>query len=371
MPAPTCTKPRKTTAFLKARQCKGEKGETMIIAGCGALNLDLIFEITDIDIVARLGIGLEPGRECVMDHQDATDLLTVLKKEAKLLAKSGGGSAANTLCALSRMGHRCFFIGTVGEDNEGEFLLDSMKGVDCSLVNRSGKSSLCIVVIDRLSQDRALAVVPGSLAIDPDEPKTSTILENCRLFHLSSLAQEDGPDLQGHLTALCPSSCIVSFDPGEVYAAKGYKKIKKILLRTWLLSASDVEFEQIFGKKSVMEVISKGLFGSKIQETMEIPFDFFKKMPPPILAKKSGARGALLASTTSIYSCPARDVEKIVDNTGAGDAFDAGLIHAIFSNKGPKKALEDAVSVAAFSIMSPGRTWIDHLDEVIIHHQRH
>ena len=340
----------------------------MIFTGCGALNLDLIYEVEDIDSVRNAGFDLEPGRECVMNHQGAKDLLTLLEKEAKLLSKSGGGSAANTLCALSRMGHRCFFIGTVGEDDEGEFLLDSMKEVDCSLVNRSGKSNLCIVVIDKESKDRALAVVPGSLAIDPDAPKMRTILENSSLFHLSSLAQEEGPELQGQLIALCPSSCIVSFDPGEVYAAQGYETIQEILLRTWLLFVSDVEFEQIFGKKSIMEVISKGLFGSRIQEIKEIPFDFFKKMPPPILAKKSGARGALLASKTSVYSCPAREVEKIVDNTGAGDAFNAGLIHAIFSNKGPKEALEDAVSVAAFSLMFPGREWIDHLDDVIIHH---
>jgi len=340
----------------------------MIFTGCGALNLDLIYEVEDIYSVRNAGFDLQPGRECVMDHQGAKDLLSLLKKEGKLLAKSGGGSAANTLCALSRMGHRCFFIGTVGEDDEGEFLLDSMKGVDSSLVNRSGRSSLCVVVIDKESKDRALAVVPGSLTIDPDAPKMRTILGNSSLFHLSSLAQEEGPDLQRQLAALCPPSCIVSFDPGEVYAAKGYETIRDILLRTWLLFASDVEFEQIFGKKSIMEVISKRLFGSKIQETKEIPFDFFKKMVPPILAKKSGARGALLASETSIYSCPARDVKKIVDNTGAGDAFDAGLIDAISRGKGPKEALENAVSVAAFSLMFPGRDWIDHLDDTIIHH---
>ncbi len=338
----------------------------MIVTGCGALNLDVIYQVEDMGTLASQGFPLAPGRECVLDHTSAKRLLSFLKAEGTLLGKSGGGSAANTICALSQMGHKCFFIGSVGRDEEGEFLIESMGQVDCSLIERSGKSSLCIIVMDSFSHDRALAVVPGTISIKTDSPKMKTILKNSRLFHLSSISLEQGPMIQATLAASCPQDCIVSFDPGEIYAERGYEAIKDILKKTWLLSASDLEFEAIFGKRSVMEVLSKGLFGQEIKATKKAFPKFFREMPPPVVARKSGAKGALIASRSSIFKCPARKVEHIVDNTGAGDAFNAGLLNAVLKGKDPKEALEEGVSLAAYSLMFPGRSWIEHLDEFII-----
>ncbi len=334
----------------------------MIVTGCGALNLDIIYEIDNLERIRQAGFPLEPGRECTLSHQRAQELLELLEKTATLMGKSGGGSAANTLCALAKMGHRSYFIGTVGDDPEGDFLLDSMKDVDCSLVSQCGRSSICIIVIDGLSNDRAMAVVPGTLKIDFDNPKMETVLKNTRLFHMSSLVQQEGPSLQGRVLELCTKGCLVTFDPGEIYAQKGFEAIKGLLAQTALLFASDVEFQTIFQGKSIMEVLTKKFFGKRIHPKHLISYKFFKDMPPPVIAKKAGAEGALLASTNLIFKCPAQKVEKIVDNTGAGDAFNAGLIDAIFKNKDPKTALEEAVSTAAFSLMFTGRQWIDHLD---------
>ncbi len=338
----------------------------MIVTGCGALNLDVIYQVEDMSILASRGFPLAPGRECVLDHTSATRLLSFLKAEGTLLGKSGGGSAANTICALSKMGHKCFFIGSVGRDEEGEFLIESMGQVDCSLIERSGKSSMCIIVIDSLSHDRALAVVPGTISIETNSPKAKTILKNSRLFHLSSILLEQGPRIQAALAASCSQDCIISFDPGEIYAKRGYKAIKDILKKTWLLSASDLEFETIFGKRSVMEVLSKRLFGHEIKATKRTFTKFFKEMPPPVLARKSGIKGALLASRSAIFKCPARKVEHIVDNTGAGDAFNAGLLNAVLNGKHPKEALEAGVSLAAYSLLFTGRSWIEHLSKLVI-----
>ncbi len=336
----------------------------MIVVGCGALNLDLIYEVEDIGLIARHGFGLSPGRECIMDHHTADRMLHYLANEGKLLGKSGGGSSANTLCALSKMGYRAYFIGSVGEDEAGQYLLESMEEVDCSLITKSGKSSMCIIVIDRLSNDRAMAVVPGTLSIETDNLKMETVLKNARLFHMSSFVQEKGPTIHGELLGLCGQDCLVTFDPGEIYAEKGYSAIKDLLDQSALLFSSDVEFEAIFRGKSIMEVLSKGLLGRYIRRSCCNSYNFFQKMPGPVIAKKLGAKGALLASSGLVIKCPAQKVEKIADNTGAGDAFDAGLIDAIFKNKNPQNALEEAISIATFSLMFTGRQWIDHLEEL-------
>ncbi len=336
----------------------------MMIAGCGALNLDIIFEIEDMEPIVKAGFPLSPGRECVLNHEEAKELLALLDSEASLMGKSGGGSAANTICALTKMGHSCYFIGSVGDDEEGQYLLDAMKGVDCTLVTRFGKSSMCIIVVDRVSNDRALAVVPGDLAIDPEHPKIQMVLQNARILHISSLAQEKGLEVQRGLASSKGPECLLSFDPGEIYAKRGMEKLAGLLDLTGLLFSSDQEFSSIFHGMSVMEVISKKLFGKNAQGKLLKESSFFKKMPAPVLAKKSGSRGALLASKANVIHCPAKKVENVVDNTGAGDAFNAGLIDAISKGMDPQDALKNAVSLAAFSLGFPGRDWIEHLDAI-------
>ncbi|NPA95089.1 MAG: hypothetical protein GXO58_06660 [Thermodesulfobacteria bacterium] len=340
----------------------------MIVAGCGALNLDIIYEIESMEPISQAGFPLEAGRECVLDHSQARELLDFLNSSATLIGKSGGGSAANTICALAKMGHRCYFLGTVGEDEEGEFLTNSMTGVDCSLVTRFGKSSMCIIVIDRINNDRALAVVPGDFALDPDHPKIRMLLENTRILHISSLAHEEGPRVQEGLTGTTGENCLVSFDPGEIYAQRGLDDISGILDKTGLLFASDVEFASIFQGKSVMEVLSQKLFGAHAPERPLGDLPFFQQMASPVLAKKSGSKGALLASRNNVIHCPAKKVESVKDNTGAGDAFNAGLLNAISQGKGAEKALKEAVSLAAFSLGFAGRQWIEHLNQKTISH---
>ncbi|MBT8186955.1 MAG: carbohydrate kinase, partial [Croceitalea sp.] len=59
--------------------------------------------------------------------------------KAGIFTKKAGGAPANVACAISRLGGKSTFIGCVGKDPFGTFLLDVLKkeGVDISLAQRS------------------------------------------------------------------------------------------------------------------------------------------------------------------------------------------------------------------------------------------
>ena len=76
-------------------------------------------------------------------------LLNPLNRLGTLTSKSGGGSTANTTVAPAWMGWSAKFIGKVGEDAEGDFLLENLKPAQTDLICRGGKSGVCLVILDR------------------------------------------------------------------------------------------------------------------------------------------------------------------------------------------------------------------------------
>ena len=81
------------------------------IVGFGALNLDLIFEVQDFKSIDLKDARLEPGKEVFGSDEEFQSLLRQLNQFGILRSKSGGGSAANTVVALARMGFQTRFIG--------------------------------------------------------------------------------------------------------------------------------------------------------------------------------------------------------------------------------------------------------------------
>ena len=59
--------------------------------------------------------------------------------KAVQFTKKAGGAPANVACAISKLGGRSYFIGCVGKDPFGTYLLDVLKteGVDISMAQRS------------------------------------------------------------------------------------------------------------------------------------------------------------------------------------------------------------------------------------------
>ena len=151
------------------------------IVGIGSLNKDLIFEVEGLEIA---GISFTPGGEVIGTAGQFRSVLDIVEKEGHLLKKSGGGSAANAVYSMSRMGFSAGFIGTVGNDQDGDFLIRSMGNVDCSHVKRASETGVCVSLI--AEQDRSLILLPNA---NDDLKITDADLEYANgssIVHLSS-----------------------------------------------------------------------------------------------------------------------------------------------------------------------------------------
>lgn len=227
-----------------------------------------------------------------------------------------GGSAANTAVGLARLGLKTGFIGKVSDNREGKLLLNDFKrqnvDVDGIIVSKEGRSGVARGYVDTKG-DRALYIDPGvndSLELKEVDLKYAG---NTAFLHLTSFIGEKPFKAQKELVRGL-RDVRISFDPGEMYARKGLIVLKLMIERSFVMLPSENELKLLTGKKYDE--------GSKI----------LIKKGVSIVAVKLGERGCYVTDGKESYLVEPYKV-KVVDTTGAGDAFCAGFLYGLIKNK--------------------------------------
>ena len=227
-----------------------------------------------------------------------------------------GGSAANTAVGLARLGLKTGFIGKVSANREGKLLLNDFKrqnvDVDGIIVSNEGRSGVAMGYVDTKG-DRALYIDPGvndSLELKEIDLKYAG---NTAFLHLTSFIGEKPFKAQKELVRGL-RDVRISFDPGELYARKGLTVLKLMIERSFVMLPSENELKLLTGKKYDE--------GSKI----------LIKKGVSIVAVKLGERGCYVTDGKESYLVEPYKV-KVVDTTGAGDAFCAGFLYGLIKNK--------------------------------------
>jgi ribokinase len=308
----------------------------MRIFGFGALNLDLIYEVDDLrSISARRG-RLEPGEELFGSDDEFDALLEQLRRVAVLKSRSGGGSAANSLVALGRMGFPTAFIGKVGEDAEGDFLLGELRPVRTDLIRRQGRSGICLVVLDR-HHDRFLFVKGNTNNTLTQDDIEWDFLQDISWVHLTSFISERPLEAQKFFLSRLDATVKVSLDPGEIYAKKGLKEMTPLIRRSHVLFVTEKEIEILTG------------------QDLTLGTQMLLDMGPSALVCKRGSRGSRVFSRQGDFEAPATLVE-VVDNTGAGDVYNAGFLAGVLLDKSLQESARFATQVASKSVTGYGRS---------------
>jgi len=306
-----------------------EEQLTMDVVGLGALNVDLIYEV---DLAF---LGIEAGRERMAKDEEFKELLNLLRNKGRLKSKSGGGSAANTIYALAKTGFSTGYVGKVGRDEEGKFLLRELKmvGVDISKIQKDEKSGLCIALSDRKGE-RSILVLPYA----NDELSYSEVnlnyLNGAKFVHITSFAGNEPFQVQKRIARQLKTK--ISFNPGEPHIKRGIEELGPILERTFLLFATGKEIEMLTGK------------GYK--EGTRILLNYGIK----IVVCTLGGEGSYVLSGKEKLRIPAEKVE-VVDTTGAGDVYAAGFLAGLLKKFTLFECARLATRVAAQSIKGYGR----------------
>lgn len=248
-----------------------------------------------------------------------------------------GGSAANTAVGLARLGVKTGYIGKVAKDREGNLLLkgfiDEGVNTDGIVISETGRSGSVIGFVDEKGE-RALNVDPGVNYLLNFNEINLEYATKAGFIHLTSFVGEKPLEAQKNLVERLPDAKI-TLDPGEIYAKKGWKKMKPLIERCFAVLPNEAELRLLTGRGYM--------------EGSEVLLDLGVSM----VAVKLGEEGCYVTDGKEEYLIPPYKV-KVVDTTGAGDAYNTGFLYGLIKGKPLKTCGVLGNFVASRCIMKTG-----------------
>jgi len=297
------------------------------VVGLGALNIDHMYRVERI---------LDDG-EAVVDEAESFP----------------GGSAANTIYGLAKLGVNTGYIGVVGGDAEGKILLQDFQkvGVDTSQirVKPEAKTGSVLCLSDRLGR-RSLYVVPGANSLLTIDDLDLTYINQTKWLHLSSFADDRQFQVLFELMDKLASSVKLSFAPGVLHAIKEMTILSPILNRTHLLFVNQREIRHLTG-----EDVIAGAESCLKQGCRMVVVTLGKGMTLE-LGHRTVTAICYIRDAENEYAIEpsSQDIISEVDATGAGDAFAAGFLYGLLKGKGLNQCGCLGDIVARFSLTKLG-----------------
>jgi sugar/nucleoside kinase (ribokinase family) len=283
------------------------------IIGIGNALVDNIVSIKDDTIIKQY--NLPRGGMEMIDTETAKSLHQTLANFSQTTAS--GGSTANTMHGVARLGGIVGYVGKIGKDSLGQFFRNDLKqsGIDAHLIETDTPTGIAITLMTPDSE-RTFATYLGAAC----ELKSEDIQPE--MFHGYDMVHVEG--------YLCFNTEL-TFKILDVVQKLGLK------ISMDLASYNLVELQLDFFKtvlKNYVDIIfanedeARAFTGqADPKKALEILAEYCE-----IAVVKIGAKGSLSKTGGEITEIPAFNA-KVVDTNGAGDIYAAGFLYGLSTGK--------------------------------------
>jgi len=272
-------------------------------------------------MIAGVGPALV-DRICLVDEFPMRGGQAVVKRTER----SPGGAAANVIYGLAKFDVETSFYTTIGKDEDGELFRKSMEvvGVVCRFLEIDGETGKVDVYVDKRGE-RTFFVFPNAAGkfypflMDEDYRRVD-------YFYLDPFPFEGS--LNAHTVIAKRAKDFnkkVILNPGYPYSRMGLNRLKSLLENTDIVFLSKDEYEML--------------------SDIEKHVDF--------LVITLGEKGSMAIKDGKKYFSKAFNV-RVVDTTGAGDAFAAGFLYAYLKGYDIDVCLKVGNFVASYNIQRLG-----------------
>lgn len=299
-------------------------GERPVDVVClGHALVDRLAEV-DEDVVERA--GLVHGAMTLVDGDEAA----VIERAHGGWAEDAGGSAANTAVGLASLGGSAVFVGSIGDDEAGQRYVTGLEahGVRCvARIARGGSpTGVCHVLVtpegDRTMATSLAAAGELSAAAVDEAGIASSLLIYLEGYLLDAPAAAEA--LERAVEVAKSAGTLVSLSLSDPFVVERHRG--RILE---LIASGTIDL--LFGNAE--EALS--LTGAAV---LEDSFGLLER-PGMVTVITRGARGSMALGPTGAERHAADEVEAVVDTTGAGDQFAAGVLYALARGKSLHTAL--------------------------------
>ena len=242
-------------------------------------------------------------------------------------------------CAAARLGLSVVLCGVVGDDLFGSFMREQLaaRGVDTRGIAIDAHRPTGVTVVLSTPEDRAILTHAGTIADLRRELIDDDFIAAARHVHVSSYFLQGGlaPDLPEVFAAARAGGASTSVDPNWDPSGTWDGGLLDLLRITDVFLPNAMEATRL-ARTSDLETAARALADKG-----------------DVVVVKDGANGALAAVGRDVMRAPAPDLRP-VDTTGAGDAFDAGLVAGLLGGRELEGALKVANVTGALATQAAG-----------------
>jgi len=291
-----------------------------------------------VDFQFLRDINMEAGGHRVVDFETLNAIFDKLVKKDKAIVKNSGGSCANVMSNMAKLGSQTAFCGKHGDDADGWKYMNilSNEGVKThSIVDKENSTGQLLSLITP-DKDRTFIVYRGASEELPAD------LVDKELLHMSDVIH-----VEGYLITNSEEALWKIFEEAN--------KITFDLAAYAVIEDTRPVLQKIMNKHPPM-ILFSNINEGKAFTQKENPEDILDIMLQysEFAVLTLGEKGVMLKKANGEQHFEPAIKTKLVDTTGAGDSFSAGFLHEFFKNCDIKKASNLGVRTASATIRKLG-----------------
>jgi len=321
---------------------KGAPNGQKSVLGIGNALVDVLINITDDAVLQKF--GLPKGSMTLVD----TQLSEEIKKETKNVTRivQTGGSAANTVHGIAKLGGSCGYIGKISDDEMGKFFVEDFLRNKINthfLYSKTGTGHATALI----SQDseRTFGTYLGAAMEMAAEEMTAEIFQNYGILHIEGYLVQNHALIEAAMQIAKENGLLVSIDMASFNIVEANVEFLNRIISNYV----DIVFAN--------EEEAFSLTGKQPEEALNAIAEICS-----IAVVKLGSKGSLIKTGDETIRINAISA-KSIDTTGAGDIYASGFLYALSQNHGLAVAgnLGSLLAGNVVEVMGakiPEETWI-------------
>lgn len=282
-----------------------------IILNVGEPIVDLIYQVEDQFLDTH---NIVKGGSVKLEYTDFCKLIEKLQHSVPKIVP--GGSGANTLRGLAKLGHAGRFIGKIGSDEIGRHFSENLQehGIEECLIYSSQMTTQVVSIVTPDKQRTMRSFFGASVELRPDE-LSDTYFDEVQHLHLDGYMLYCEDVLMQTLKKAKASNASISIDLASFEVVNRFKDKIRHILKEYI--------DIVFANEDEAEALTGYPPEEACQEMQKVC---------PIAVVLNGCEGCIVGTNNHTFSLRPPCVN-VVDTTGAGDLFASGFLHGFLTNK--------------------------------------
>jgi sugar/nucleoside kinase (ribokinase family) len=283
------------------------------VLAIGNAIVDIISHTSDDFLIQN---EIVKGAMTLIDRSRAEFLYHAMEQKVQ----ASGGSAGNTSAAIASLGGKTAYIGKVSDDSLGDFFRSDMQNVGVEFTTpalQNGNPTALSMIFVSPDGERSMNTYLGSCA-----ELTQTDIDEEQIAHSKITYFEgylwDAPEAKQAIMRAAHA------------AHKAQNKVAMTLSDKFCVDRYRDEFLTLIRSKTVDIMFANEHELMSLYETSDINVALSAVRHEGILAAITlSDKGSVIISHDKTHEIAAMPVEKVIDTTGAGDLYAAGVLFGI------------------------------------------